>query len=62
MIDVSGCIITADAMSCQKGIVKKISEKLADYVVSLKENQPLLHKEVEEYFAGAVKEASLYPI
>lgn len=61
MIDVSGCIITADAMSCQKGIVKKISEKQADYVVSLKENQPLLHKEVEEYFAGAVKEASLYP-
>ena len=36
MIDVDGCVITADAMSCQKEIVKKIAEKQADYAVGLK--------------------------
>ena len=38
MLDVSGCIITADAMSCQKVITEKITEKEADYVLGLKEN------------------------
>ena len=28
MLDVAGCVVTADAMSCQKEIVKKISESV----------------------------------
>jgi len=27
MLDLPGCIVTADAMSCQKEIVKKVVEK-----------------------------------
>lgn len=61
MLDVAGCTITADAMSCQKEITKKISEKDAEYVLSLKENQPTLCHEVQEYFAGAMQEPGLYP-
>jgi hypothetical protein len=34
MLDVEGSIITADAMSCQKAITAKISERQADYVRS----------------------------
>ena len=42
-----GCIVTIDAMGCQREIVKQIVEQGADYVISLKGNQGTLHKEVE---------------
>lgn len=51
MLEVSGSIITADAMSCQKKIAQKIREKGADYVLALKENQPSLLENVALYFA-----------
>ncbi|MFR8334272.1 MAG: ISAs1 family transposase [Oscillospiraceae bacterium] len=60
MLDVSGCIITADAMSCQKVITEKITEKEADYVLGLKENHPAFCKEVEEYFDATQKEPQNY--
>ena len=50
LIDVSGGIVTADAMSCQKEIVEKICDKKADYVIALKENQPTLHEDVNLWF------------
>ena len=62
ILDVSGCIVTADAMSCQKAITEKITEKKADYVLGLKENHPLFHQEVEEYFSAALNEPQNYPL
>lgn len=50
LIDVKGDIVTADAMSCQKKIVEKIIEKKADYTIGLKQNQPTLYKDTEDYF------------
>lgn len=50
IIDVEGAIVTADAMSCQKKIVEKIIEKKADYTIGLKQNQPALYKDAEDYF------------
>jgi predicted transposase YbfD/YdcC len=50
MIDVEGSIVTADAMSCQKAITQKITEKKADYVIGLKGNQETLRDDVELYF------------
>ena len=41
-----GCVVTLDAMGCQKEIVKKIKEKQGDYVISLKGNQGNLHDDV----------------
>lgn len=41
-----GCIVTLDAMGCQKAIVEKIIEKEGDYVISLKGNQGTLHDDV----------------
>lgn len=61
MLDVRGCIITADAMSCQKEITKKIAEKEADYVLGLKDNHPTLRREVREYFDAACREPWNYP-
>lgn len=32
VLDLSGCIVTIDAMGCQKEIVKLIAEQNADYI------------------------------
>ena len=50
LIDVKGSVVTADAMSCQKKIVEKITEAKEDYTIGLKQNQPALYKDSEEYF------------
>ena len=53
MIDVSGSTVTIDAMGCQQKIAKKIVEKGANYVLSLKENQPTLYQDVHNIFLQA---------
>ena len=50
MLNVENCVITADAMSCQKAITKKIAKKKADYVLGLKGNQNSLHDDTKLYF------------
>jgi predicted transposase YbfD/YdcC len=50
MLVLEKCIVTIDAMGCQKAIVEKIIEKEADYVIALKGNQGTLHQEVIDYF------------
>ena len=61
-IDVKGCIITSDAMSCQKKTVRKITEHECDYVICLKGNQETLHDDVRLYFETAQKEPNFYPL
>ncbi len=50
LVDVKGSIVTADPMSCQKEIVRKLQEKKADYVIALKGNQPALIEDATLYF------------
>ena len=50
MLEVKGCIITIDAMGCQREIAEKIVNADADYVLSLKGNQSSLHDDVGLYF------------
>jgi predicted transposase YbfD/YdcC len=50
VLEVSGCIITMDAMGCQKEIAKTIVEQEADYVLALKENQGHLYEDVVKLF------------
>lgn len=45
-----GCIVTIDAMGCQREICKKIIEAGADYTISLKGNQGTLHDDVKSIF------------
>lgn len=49
-----GCIVTLDAMGCQKEIAAHIIEKQAHYVLALKGNHPTVHEEIKEFFADAV--------
>lgn len=50
MLNLKGSIVTIDAMGCQVAIAQKILDAEADYVLSLKENQPGLHQDVVELF------------
>lgn len=50
VLEISGCIITIDAMGCQKEIAADIVEQNADYVLSLKENHGNLYEDVELLF------------
>lgn len=50
ILELKGCIVTIDAMGCQKFIASQIVDQEADYVLGLKGNQGLLHEEVEDFF------------
>lgn len=50
LLDISGCIVTIDAMGCQREIASQITEQGGDYVLSLKGNQGTLHEDVKVFF------------
>ncbi|HEY9300265.1 MAG TPA: ISAs1 family transposase [Phormidium sp.] len=59
VLDLAGCIVTIDAMGCQKDIVKLLAEQEADYVITLKKNQKSLYTRVEQLFKSA-RESQFY--
>lgn len=48
-----GTIVTIDAMGCQKEIAQKIVAGQGDYVLAVKDNQPLLRQAIEDHFKAA---------
>lgn len=54
LLDISGCLVTIDAMGCQKAIAAKIREKGGDYVLALKDNQPNLNEDVRLFIEHAM--------
>lgn len=50
LLELKGCIVTIDAMGCQREIARQIIAKKSDYVLGLKGNQGLLHEAVKDYF------------
>ncbi len=54
VISISGCIVTIDAIGCQKKITKQIIDQDADYVITLKKNQGGLYERVEKLFKPSV--------
>lgn len=52
-LDIKGATITIDAMGCQKEIARVIIEKGANYVLMVKDNQPKLLDEIQNYFEQA---------
>ena len=47
MLDIENCIITIDAIGCQKSITKLILENKADYILCAKDNQESLRELIE---------------
>lgn len=52
-LELTGCIVTIDAMGCQKSIATEICNADADYVLALKGNHGTLHAEVKSAFEDA---------
>ena len=50
LIAIKGCIVTIDAMGCQKKIASKILEQEADYSLMVKDNQQELHQQIKTTF------------
>jgi predicted transposase YbfD/YdcC len=59
---VKGCIVTIDAAGCYHEIVEKIIEKQADYVISVKKNQPTLFKDIETIFQAITQPIQNYAV
>jgi len=53
-LDITGCIITIDAMGCQTAIARQIIEQQADYVLALQANQGLLYADVQLLIDGMI--------
>jgi predicted transposase YbfD/YdcC len=49
-LEISGCIVTIDAMGCQTDIAQTIVEREAEYVLALKDNQGQLYEDVQLLF------------
>ena len=56
VLELSGCIVTLDAMDCQKKIAREIIEADADYVLALKGNQEIVHEEVQAFLDATIQE------
>jgi len=50
VLELSGTVVTIDAMGCQREIASQIVEKKADYVLAVKQNQGLLAEQVRDSF------------
>jgi predicted transposase YbfD/YdcC len=53
-LELTGCIVTLDAMGCQKEMAREIKEADAQYVLALKGNQGQCHQEIKGYLDDAV--------
>jgi predicted transposase YbfD/YdcC len=60
-LDIAGCIVSADAMHCQKETASQIVEQGGDYVLGLKGNQESLQEAVRLFFDDAIEREYLEP-
>jgi predicted transposase YbfD/YdcC len=56
-LELSGALVTIDAMGTQTKIAETIVQGGGDYLLALKENRPLLYADVEAFFADPAAEA-----
>ena len=57
VLELTGCVVTADALHCQKNTAKEIVEADADYVLALKGNQGVAHQEIKDALDDAIARA-----
>jgi predicted transposase YbfD/YdcC len=58
VLELAGCIVTVDAMGCQRKIAREIIEADANYVLALKGNQETVHDEVRTFLDDAIAHAT----
>lgn len=52
-LELAGCVVTVDAIGCQKTVAREIHEADAEYVLALKANQGTLYTEVKTFLDDA---------
>jgi predicted transposase YbfD/YdcC len=62
LLNVRGCLVTIDAMGCQKQIVADIQRAGADYLLAVKDNQPTLNAEVATIFEHCRREPAVFDV
>ena len=56
LLRLEGCLVTIDAMGCQKDIASKIVDRGADYMLGVKDNQPTLSATISGMFEEALRD------
>ena len=56
LLRIEGCLVTIDAMGCQKEIASKIVDRGADYMLGVKDNQPTLSATISGIFEEALRD------
>jgi predicted transposase YbfD/YdcC len=56
LLDIRGCVVTADALNCQKDIAREVIEGSGDYVLAVKANQPSLYEDIRLFLEDAISE------
>lgn len=51
-LDIAGCMIVADALNCQKETAKMVIKGKGDYLLSVKDNQANLKKDIADFVAS----------
>ena len=57
MLSLKGCIVTVDALNCQRNIARQIVDQDGDYALALKGNQGTLHDDVSRFLDDPATEA-----
>ena len=50
LLNITGCLVTIDAMGCQTEIAQAIRAEKADYLLRVKDNQAKLRQDLEDWF------------
>lgn len=56
LLDITGALVTIDAMGCQRKIAAQIVDQRGDYLLQVKDNQKTLHEEVKLFFEDAMEQ------
>ena len=56
LLQLKGCVVTADALHCHRGMAKEIVERGGDYVLAVKNNQPALLRDAKTAIAAAARQ------
>jgi predicted transposase YbfD/YdcC len=55
LIQLKGCVVTADALHCHRGMAKAIVERGGDYVLAVKDNQPALLRDAKAAIEAGIR-------
>jgi predicted transposase YbfD/YdcC len=55
LLQLKGCVVTADALHCHRAMAKAIVERGGNYVLAVKDNQPALSRDAKAAIQGAVR-------